>query len=85
MIKDKPIRKILEVVSEELNIPQEEIEKVIETPFAFAYRTITQLDFPNMSLEEFKTTKKNFNFPALGKFSTSELVFKKLNNIKDND
>ena len=38
---------------------------------------IVELDYKNMTFEEFKNAKKSFNIPGLGKFYPSESIFLK--------
>ena len=82
MEKDRIIIDILVNLKNEENITLKELENIIESPFKFAREITKNIEFKEMSLEEFKNTKKNFNMPGFGKLYAKEEIFYNLNKKK---
>ena len=85
MIKDKPIIDNIINTSIQTGVSEEEVENMIDLTYEFIRHKIVELDMRNMSLEEFKHSKKNFNIPGLMKLYADERVFKKMNKKDDNN
>lgn len=85
MEKDRIIIDILVNLKNEENITLKELENIIESPFKFARETTKNIEFKEMSLEEFKNTKKNFNMPGFGKLYAKEEIFYNLNKKKNDE
>ena len=79
MIKDKFIEVALGNVADNNSISAEEVEKAVEAMYKLIRAKIVELDYKNMTFEEFKNAKKSFNIPGLGKFYPSESIFLKIN------
>lgn len=82
MIKDKHIKAILEELAQRYNLTVKEVEEIVESPYKFMRETISNIDFKNMTEEEFNNTKKSFNIPSMFKFYPSKNAFKKINKLK---
>jgi hypothetical protein len=82
MEKDRIILDILVNLKNEENITLKELEDIIESPFKFAREITKSMDFKEMSLEEFRNAKKNFNIPGFGKLYAKEEIFYNLNKKK---
>ena len=85
MIKDRLIQMNIDNTAQVCNQDSGEVEKVIDLTYEFIRRTNQEADFKNMSLEEFRGAKKNFNIPGLGKFYAAEIKFKKINKLEKYD
>lgn len=81
MIKDKFIEVALGNVADNNSISAEEVEKAVEAMYKLIRSKIVELDYKNMTFEEFKNAKKSFNIPGLGKFYPSESIFLKINKL----
>ena len=81
MIKDKFIEVALGNVADNNSISAEEVEKAVEAMYKLIRAKIVELDYKNMTFEEFKNAKKTFNIPGLGKFYPSESIFLKINKL----
>ena len=81
MIKDKFIEVALDNVADNNSISAEEVEKAVEAMYKLIRAKIVELDYKNMTFEEFKNAKKSFNIPGLGKFYPSESIFLKINKL----
>ena len=81
MIKDKFIEVALSNVADNNSISAEEVEKAVEAMYKLIRAKIVELDYKNMTFEEFKNAKKSFNIPGLGKFYPSESIFLKINKL----
>ena len=81
MIKDKFIEVALGNVADNNSISAEEVEKAVEAMYKLIRVKIVELDYKNMTFEEFKNAKKSFNIPGLGKFYPSESIFLKINKL----
>lgn len=81
MIKDKFIEVALGNVADSNGISAEEVEKAVEAMYKLIRAKIVELDYKNMTFEEFKNAKKSFNIPGLGKFYPSESIFLKINKL----
>lgn len=80
MEKDRIILQILSEIKEDNSISIKELEKIVESPFQFARDILREIEIKDMSLEEFRNTKKNFNIPGFGKLYAKEEIFRKVNN-----
>ena len=58
MEKDRIIIDILVNLKNEENITLKELENIIESPFKFARETTKNIEFKEMSLEEFRLLKR---------------------------
>lgn len=85
MEKDRIVLHILSEIKEDEGVPIKEQEKIIEAPFQFARDILRELDIKDMSLEEFRNTKKNFNIPGFGKLYAKEEIFYNLNKKKSDE
>ena len=64
------MREIVKKLSEELNLPPEVVEKTYKAYWLFIRRTIEKLPLKeDLTEEEFKKLRTNFNLPYLGKLS----------------
>ena len=81
MIKDKFIEVALGNVADNNSISAEEVEKAVEAMYKLIRAKVVELDYKNMTFEEFKNAKKSFNIPGLGKFYPSESIFLKINKL----
>ena len=81
MIKDKFIETALDNVADSNGISAEEVEKAIDAMYKLIRSKIVELDYKNMTFEEFKNAKKSFNIPGLVKFYPSESIFLKINKL----
>lgn len=81
MIKDTYIKGILKDTADECNVGILEVESVVESAYKFIYEAITPIPFKDMSLEEFKNTKKNFTMPGLFKLYADEGRFIRINKL----
>jgi len=82
--KDKIITSIFEQVAEEFNIPEETVEDIFTSQFEFARSIIESYNFRELTMEEFKNTKKNFFFPKLFKLYASDKQKERIENINFN-
>lgn len=62
-------KEIISIVSKELNIPKEVVDKAYKSYWEFIRETIKDLPLKdnNLSEEEFSNLRTNFNIPSLGK------------------
>lgn len=79
---------IISKVAEELNIPIEVVDKAYRSYWIFIRQTIQALPLKeDISEEEFKTLRTNFNIPSLGKLTCTydrmQGVKKRFKHIKD--
>jgi hypothetical protein len=81
---DKKQRKIVKKLAAKYNIETDEVMKIIESPFVFIRKTITNIDLQSIETEEeFKQKLKNFNIPGIGKLYANIYSFKKYKKYKD--
>ena len=80
MIKDKVLKAVIDDVAKEYDLPPEVVEDIYESQWDFIVDTVEDLDFNEVTKEEFKTWKTNFNIPALGKFYTT---YYKIKNVRE--
>lgn len=79
MQKDRLIIEVLKEVATQEDITIAEVEKVVDLTHKFIYNTITAIPFKEMTLEEFRNTKKNFILPSLCKLFAEEARFYNMN------
>ena len=82
------MQRTIELLSRELNLPKEVIEKTYRAYWKFIRTKIEELPLKaSMEEEEFSTLKTNFNIPNLGKLACSYKryagIHKKSNLIKE--
>ncbi len=81
MIRDNRIDKLVSQVATEFNVSEKEIEDIVDAEGYFIRKTIQAIPYKEMSLEEYRNTKKNFNLPGLCKLYTSERGFININKL----
>lgn len=69
------LEKILSEVSEELGVPYEVCCKAYMAQWSFIYEKIGEHSLYNMSLDEFRQIRPNFNIPSIGKLCVTEERF----------
>ena len=83
-MKDKIIVEIFKEVArestEDLEITPGEVEAIFDSQWKFIHSTIVNLPLKDVTEENFKNLKTNFNIPALGKLFTN---FRKINNVRE--
>ena len=84
---DKVLDSILRKVSKEYGITFDETNKVHKSPYKFTKKTISEIDFNDMTEEEFNNTRKSFSFIKLfrlyPRYSTLKHI--QINNKKKKD
>lgn len=80
MVKDKVLKTVIEDLAKEYDLPTDVIEDIYDSQWDFIVETIEDLDFNDVTEENFKTLKTNFNIPALGKFYTT---YYKVKNVRE--
>ena len=65
------------------NLKDDEIRKIVNSPYKFTRETISKLDInPDITEEEFNKLKTNFIYVSIGKIYTSFEIFNKFKNLK---
>ena len=65
------------------NLKDDEIRKIVNSPYKFTRETISKLDInPDTTEEEFNKLKTNFIYVSIGKIYTSFEIFNKFKNLK---
>ena len=65
------------------NLKDDEIRKIVNSPYKFTRETISKLDInPDTTEEEFNKLKTNFIYVSTGKIYTSFEIFNKFKNLK---
>ena len=65
------------------NLKDDEIRKIVNSPYKFTRETISKLDInPDITEEEFNKLKTNFIYVSIGKLYTSFEIFNKFKNLK---
>lgn len=85
------MKNIYESISREQGIPIEVVKEAYESQWSFIRETIKELPLKeNLSEEEFKELRTNFNIPSIGKLSCTydrflgvKKRFKYLNKLRD--
>ena len=67
MIYDKLFQDIIEKVSTSYNLPKEVVLVAYRSYWEFIKQTIQELNFKDITEEEFNTMRTNFNIPSIGK------------------
>ena len=67
MIYDKLFQDIIEKVSTSHNLPKEVVLVAYRSYWEFIKQTIQELNFKDITEEEFNTMRTNFNIPSIGK------------------
>lgn len=80
MVKDKVLKTVIEDLAKEYDLPTDVIEDIYDSQWDFIVETIEDLEFNDVTEENFKTLKTNFNIPALGKFYTT---YYKVKNVRE--
>lgn len=76
---DTEQKKIVKKLMEKYNLTESQVSEIIESPFIFIRKEITEIDFTEIDTkEEFNRIAKNFNIPAIGKLYASYYNFKNL-------
>lgn len=83
MVKDNYILSILSKTASDCNVNESVVEDVIDTMYSFISNKITEHDYKQLSIDEVKRLKKNFNIPALGKLYVNEKVFNVINKLEN--
>lgn len=79
-MQDKVIKQILKEIAAEFNLTQREVQEIYESQWDFVHEKIEDIDFNDVTEEEFDELKTNFNIPGLGKFYTT---YYKLENVRE--
>ncbi len=65
------------------NLKDDEIRKIVNSPYKFTRETISKLDInSDITEEEFNKLKTNFIYVSIGKLYTSFEIFNKFKNLK---
>lgn len=65
------------------NLKDDEIRKIVNSPYKFTRETISKLDIKlDITEEEFDKLKTNFIYVSIGKLYTSFEIFNKFKNLK---
>lgn len=75
------MEKIVKILAIKYNLPEKDIEQIINSLFDFIRKTISNSNIENMDYEEIIKSKVNFIFPSFG---TLHINKKKLLRIKEN-
>ena len=67
---EKKLRKKIKDLSVERNIPESVVQRIFESQFRFAKDKIETLELLELTEEEFKKKKTDFNFKYIGKLFT---------------
>ena len=67
MIYDKLFQSIIEQVSTKHNLPKEVVLVAYRSYWEFIKQTIQELNFKDITEEEFNNMRTNFNIPSIGK------------------
>ena len=71
----KQLEPIIRKMSEELGVPFDICVQAYMSQWHFILEKVNSIDLRNMSVEEFRRTKKNFNIPSIGKLCVTEKKF----------
>lgn len=64
-------------IAEERNLSVDEVMAVVESPYKFIRKKMSELSLPDeLSEEEFYEQTKNFNIPSIGKLYASYNMYK---------
>jgi hypothetical protein len=85
MKKDSKIDNLVRDVATNNNVADKDVEMVVDLSYDFVNNTISAINFKEMSVEEFRNTKKNFNMPGLFKLHTLEGKFVKMNKLDEDE
>lgn len=69
------LEEIINQVSKELGIPYEVCSKAYMSQWFFIEEKVKQHNYKDLTLEEFKQIRPNFNLPSLGKLCVTEERF----------
>jgi len=80
-IDEEKVRRLIHRIGLEFNLKDEDVKKVISSPYKFTREVITNLDLENIKTEEeLKELKTNFIYQSIGKLYVN---FRMLNNINN--
>jgi hypothetical protein len=83
-ISDKKVKALIHSIGLKYNLRDEEVQKIINSPYQFTRETITELDIPdNITEEEFAALDTNFIYPHIGKFYTKWNLVNRNNKRKE--
>lgn len=71
----KQLEPIISKVAEELGVPYEVCKDAYMSQWHFILEKLGTYNLREMSIEEFRQTKRNFNLPSIGKFCVTERKF----------
>ena len=78
------IKILIHKIGLKYNLRDDEIRKIISSPYKFTRKKITELNFQNVENEEdFNNIKTNFIFPNIGKLYTNYKIFQLRNKQKN--
>jgi len=80
------VKMLIHKIGLKYHLQDEDIRKIIASPYMFARETITSLDLKdNISEEDFNKLKTNFIFPKIGKFYVKYGVVTRYQNTNKNN
>lgn len=74
---------IFKEASEQLNLPDDYIEKVYKSYWKAIRETLKNIDLKKMSLEECSKSKTSINIPSIGKLYPNERIIKHVKEIQN--
>lgn len=82
-IDEDKIKILIHKLGLKYNLRDEEIKKIVQSPYKFTRQVISELDIKqDITEEEFNKLNTNFIYMYLGKLYTSFEIFNKFRNLK---
>ena len=70
-------------ISVKYNLTEDEVKEIVMSPYSFIQKKSKEIVFKEgMDKEDFKSMKKNFNIPCLGKLYASNFMYNQIENKK---
>jgi hypothetical protein len=84
-IENSKLKMLIHKLGLEFNLRDDDIRKIVSSPYKFTRETISNLDLDGINNEDdFNKLKTNFIYPYIGKIYTNYKVYEKLNKQKNN-
>ena len=84
-IESDKIKILIHKLGLEFNLKDDDIRKIVSSPYKFTRETISNLEIKDIETEEeFNNIKTNFTYPYIGKLYTSFKICEKIKKQKDN-
>lgn len=75
---ERKLRKKIKELAKTHSLPESVVQKAFESQFKMTREIIRNLELLNISEEEFKDLKTNFNWKYIGKYNTSYNFIQKI-------